>query len=1625
MEPTKTTQPSDQARKAFELLVNPKTDLKPILERAKDYEFQGLPPFGGMAVRGGIRDVLKDPAKIPEFRAKALQNQDRVLPLIEKNLPLFQQTSTPIPAPVNKSAADMLKFATNKAGKKVIAVDLDGTLAFSPGGVGFIGKPIKGMMDIVRSAIANGDEVRIFTARAHDSRQIPKVRAWLKEHGLSGLKITNIKTPDIDLFYDDKAMAVHKNKGTVKHAADPMMPPIAPVIPPSHPLPAMRNGKLTYVKDGEVDFEMVNPNHMSNDLANMVPFQSNVKGARLMTSAKFFTQALPLKNGDEPWVENLDEDTGKSYGEIIGHKTGIRKSPIDGKIVAIGKDNISILAKDGKVHGVDIHNYFPHARKTYQHDTPLVKVGDDVVNMQPIAHSNYVSPSGILNMGKNLRVAFMAAPEGATFEDSIAVSETAAKHLTSQGMYGFDVEHKMGVDSNKSKFISLFPNKYTNEQLAKIDENGMLKPGETVSPGDPIVLSFAPKTLSSQEKALGNLHKVLKNTYSDMSQTWEHHAPGIATEARKLRSGLKINIASEAPLADGDKLSGRQGAKGVVKIISDAKMVRDKDGKPMDVIINPAALIGRVNPGMVFDALLGKIAAITGKKYVLPSYTKESMRDFTEHELKKHNISDTEDLYDPNSQKTLKGIMTGTQFFQKLEHMSEGKLSATDEGGSDFNDQPVRGGYGGCFPARQKIRTAMGTIEIARICEKKLGVPVLTYSETLKEWVYRPITDWFVYRSKLEDVLCLEINTAPLDQSCASMEKLVAKQCLYPTKNHLIFTFDGQKKMAGELKIGDELVGYGPEITDHQEQFLWGTMLGDAYCSGEDFVIEHSLKQTEYVDWKMKVLSGLFPKVYDTTKNDKRPSKKRHLARMMNMSWPHICRKMREACYTSEGKKVVTKEWISRLTELSLVAWFLDDGWIGNSAKKKGQVKLRGSIATHGFSKEESEMLREFIWGLYGSKFPMGVDPAYNKEYDKTYYHLRLEKDACWNIIRSVAKWIPWQNIPKTKFTVIKQVRKIQEDPSHSMFSINSKCKLGKIPLRINDIRPYCHDKKDVTEINVYDFTVDDTHTYVAGPALVSNSKRMGGLELASLLSHGATEVIRDAHVHRQGANEDLWMRLRTGETLPAPKSPFIYDKFLHTLKAAGINVKKDNNSLTLHVMTDKDVDTIAPNPVGNMETIDPKTGDPIPGGLFDRGLHGAEGEKWSHIKLDQPYPSPVMEDSVRKLLGITQKDLRNILAGTQTIGGKSGGVGIQNALASLNLDKMKEDAMQDIKSGRATRRDDGIKRLRAITGIQKAGVKPEDLMITKVPVIPPRFRPASFIGNTMMVSDANYLYRDLMGAQKNVSELAKDLPESELANERLSVYDALKAVQGMGDPIHQENIERGVKGFVRQITGVGGPKTGMFLSKVIGHPVNTVGRGAVTPDANLNMDQVGVPEEMAWKMFGPYVMRRMVKVGMPAAEAMKHVDKETDFAKKFLVQEMEKRPVMMTRAPSLHRFNIMGFQGVLKPKTSAISVSPLVVKPFNMDFDGDQANLHVPLSDEAVKEVWDKMLPSKNLFDIKSRKIHYQPSQEFVLGIYNATNADSKQKPAIFNTRAEAMAAYKAKTIDINTPIEILEEKK
>ena len=538
-----------------------------------------------------------------------------------------------------------------------------------------------------------------------------------------------------------------------------------------------------------------------------------------------------------------------------------------------------------------------------------------------------------------------------------------------------------------------------------------------------------------------------------------------------------------------------------------------------------------------------------------------------------------------------------------------------------------------------------------------------------------------------------------------------------------------------------------------------------------------------------------------------------------------------------------------------------------------------------------------------------------------------------------------------------------------------------------------------------------------------TGSKRLGLLDVSSLLSHSALNVLQDAGAVKGQQNDTYWLQFMQGNVPDKPKVPMVFEKFVSELKASGVNVVPEGRKLRLMSMTDKDVDILSEG--REITTADTVRGDAdltaIAGGLFDKQLTGGHGgKKWSYVKLAAPMPNPAFEEPIKKLLGLTGPKFESILAGKEQLNGKTGSEAIQEALAAIKLDPAIELTSALVKSGRGATRDAAIKKLNYLKSAQKLNMHPVDWMLTKVPVLPPVFRPISMMqgSSVPLISDANYLYKELISANNNLKDLTGQLDD--VGEERSAVYSSLKAVTGLGEPAQVKLQDKGIQGLLKHVVG-SSPKTGTMQRKLIGQNVDLIGRAVVTPNADLDMDSVGLPEAKAWDVYKNFVVRRLKRNGMPLIQAMREANDRTPLAKKELLAEMSERPVILNRAPVWHKYGILALRPQLV-KGNTIQTNTLINAGFNLDHDGDTMSYSVPVGDAARLEALDKMLPSRNLLSTKDLKsAMHVPSKEMSAGLYQLTTDKSEKHIRTFATRQDAMQALQSGEIDPGDRVSIL----
>lgn len=536
-------------------------------------------------------------------------------------------------------------------------------------------------------------------------------------------------------------------------------------------------------------------------------------------------------------------------------------------------------------------------------------------------------------------------------------------------------------------------------------------------------------------------------------------------------------------------------------------------------------------------------------------------------------------------------------------------------------------------------------------------------------------------------------------------------------------------------------------------------------------------------------------------------------------------------------------------------------------------------------------------------------------------------------------------------------------------------------------------------------------------------AKHLGSLLQQALVSHSASKVLKDLKIISGQKNDDFWRQLKLGQTPTMPGTPLVYEKFKEMIRASGVDLREGKAGDSIFAMTRKQAQELTGNrEITSGETFGSNTMQPIQGGLFDPDATGSlgKGNLWSYIKLPEPLPNPIMEEPLRRILDLKQKEFAAIMAGQTPHKGKYGGHALKSMLESVDVDAAKDHAINTIRHGAKSKRDDAVKKLTYLEALSRKAVTPEDFLMDRVPVLPPKFRPITKSGELTMVADPNYMYKSILDSIEDFKDTA-DLPDSLRSEARDIMYKNYKSLVGLTDPVQPELQQKGVGGILKQVFGKGSPKMGFVQRRVMGTNIDLAGLGVLTPNPALRLNEVGMPESLAWQLYEPFVIRHLVERGVKAADAAKAVADHAPSAYKSLQSVVQQRPVLFNRAPSLHKYSIMAMYPVLT-KGSTLQVPPQIVAPMGMDFDGDTASFFVPISDEAVEESKRLMLPEKNLLSARNDRPNYMPSNEYLQGLYVASKEAKKKPSRIFQTEGDALKAYRSGEIDIDDPIEIRE---
>ncbi len=369
------------------------------------------------------------------------------------------------------------------------------------------------------------------------------------------------------------------------------------------------------------------------------------------------------------------------------------------------------------------------------------------------------------------------------------------------------------------------------------------------------------------------------------------------------------------------------------------------------------------------------------------------------------------------------------------------------------------------------------------------------------------------------------------------------------------------------------------------------------------------------------------------------------------------------------------------------------------------------------------------------------------------------------------------------------------------------------------------------------------------------------------------------------------------------------------------------------------------------------------------------------------------------------------------------GAEAIQKLLKEIDLDALSAELKEELEGATGQKRVRIIKRLEVVESFRISGNRPEWMIMDVIPVIPPDIRPmVQLDGGRFATSDLNDLYRRVINRNNRLTRLLElSAPDIIIRNEKRMLQEAVDALIDngrRGRPVTGPN-NRALKSLSDMLKG----KQGRFRQNLLGKRVDYSGRSVIVVGPELKMYQCGLPKEMALELFKPFVMKILVESG--SAQNIKAARKAVERAKPEVWDALERvikgHPVMLNRAPTLHRLGIQAFEPVLV-EGKALKLHPLSCTAFNADFDGDQMAVHVPLSAEAQAEARFLMLAANNLLKPSDGKPVTVPTQDMVLGSYYLT-LDKDGEPGegkVFRDEDEAVMAYETKVITLHSKIKV-----
>ncbi|MDD4382347.1 MAG: DNA-directed RNA polymerase subunit beta' [Candidatus Dojkabacteria bacterium] len=366
------------------------------------------------------------------------------------------------------------------------------------------------------------------------------------------------------------------------------------------------------------------------------------------------------------------------------------------------------------------------------------------------------------------------------------------------------------------------------------------------------------------------------------------------------------------------------------------------------------------------------------------------------------------------------------------------------------------------------------------------------------------------------------------------------------------------------------------------------------------------------------------------------------------------------------------------------------------------------------------------------------------------------------------------------------------------------------------------------------------------------------------------------------------------------------------------------------------------------------------------------------------------------------------------------GAEAVKKLLENLDLEKEVSKLRKRIEKEKGERKLASVRRMQYLEGFKKNNMNPSWMIMDILPVLPPELRPIiPLSGGKFATSDLNDLYRRIINRNNRLKRLIEiGAPDVILRNEKRMLQESVDALI---DNSHRPSkaMMNSKKLAYQSLTDDLRGKKGIFRKNLLGKRVDYSGRAVIDGDPSLKFDQCGLPKSVALEMFKPFVLQQLLlrELAPNVRVAKEMIEEEEDIIWDILEEVIKNKPVLLNRAPTLHKYSVQGFYPKLV-EGEAIRIHPLVCKAFNADFDGDQMAVHILLTEEARKEAERNMMSSKSIVNISNGQVLASPAKDMLLGFYLMTDLENVKNPKIYPSRDFVVRAYEREDIGINEEI-------